>query len=61
MGQTRIDVSIYGIYGQISGLDKLVQLQAKFKNALEEAVLAENGVENNCRDAEISCPDSSAP
>ncbi|VYS68168.1 unnamed protein product [Arabidopsis thaliana] len=46
---------------QISGSDKLVQLQAKFKNALEEAVLAENGVENNCRDAEISCPDSSAP
>ncbi|KAG7610600.1 hypothetical protein ISN44_As05g025960 [Arabidopsis suecica] len=46
---------------QISGSDKLVQLQAKFKNALEGAVLAENGVENNCRDAEISCPDSSAP
>ncbi|CAH2063183.1 unnamed protein product [Thlaspi arvense] len=34
---------------------------SEFKKALEEAVLAENGVEGNCGAAEISCPDSSAP
>ncbi|EFH54655.1 hypothetical protein ARALYDRAFT_907712 [Arabidopsis lyrata subsp. lyrata] len=33
---------------------------SEFKKALDEAVLAENGVEGNCGDAEISCPDSSA-
>uniref|UniRef100_A0A1J3CX27 Histone-lysine N-methyltransferase ATX3 n=1 Tax=Noccaea caerulescens TaxID=107243 RepID=A0A1J3CX27_NOCCA len=33
---------------------------SEFKQALEEAVLAENGVEGNCGAAEISCPDSSA-
>nr|VDC99809.1 unnamed protein product [Brassica rapa] len=31
-----------------------------FKKALEEAVLAENGVEGSCGAAEISCPESSA-
>lgn len=31
-----------------------------FKKALEEAVLAENGVEGSCGAAEISCPDSYA-
>ncbi|KAJ0255646.1 Histone-lysine N-methyltransferase ATX3 [Hirschfeldia incana] len=31
-----------------------------FKKALEEAVLAENGVESSCGAAEISCPDSYA-
>ncbi|VVB06535.1 unnamed protein product [Arabis nemorensis] len=33
---------------------------SEFKKALEEAVLAENGVEGNCGAVEISCPDSSA-
>ncbi|KFK35363.1 hypothetical protein AALP_AA5G275500 [Arabis alpina] len=33
---------------------------SEFKKALEEAVLAENGVEGDGGDAEISCPDSSA-
>jgi hypothetical protein len=33
---------------------------SEFKKALEEAVLAENGVDGNCVDAEISSPDSSA-
>ncbi|XP_024012806.1 histone-lysine N-methyltransferase ATX3 isoform X2 [Eutrema salsugineum] len=32
----------------------------EFKKALEEAILADNGVEGNCGAAEISCPDSSA-
>ncbi|KAF3517404.1 hypothetical protein DY000_02061945 [Brassica cretica] len=31
-----------------------------FKKALEEAVLAENGIEGSCGAAEISCPESSA-
>ncbi|KAG7561702.1 Zinc finger PHD-finger [Arabidopsis thaliana x Arabidopsis arenosa] len=33
---------------------------SEFKKALEEAVLAENGVEGDFGDVEISCPDSSA-
>lgn len=33
---------------------------SEFKKAVEEAVLAENGVEGNCGAAEINCPDSSA-
>ncbi|CAE6079104.1 unnamed protein product [Arabidopsis arenosa] len=56
---TRNGVSIYGVYGQ-DQTNLYNYKPSEFKKALDEAVLAENGVEGNCGDAEISCPDSSA-